>query len=245
MRRFFFDNDTLMGDSVELPKSETRHIVRALRLNVGDAIELLDGKGSVFSAIITESGKTVKARIVEEIVAEGSDDVPVVVCQAHLKGKKMDLVIQKCTELGVNRFVPLWSSRCQGKISEHHGRKKLERYQRIVESACKQCYRPDLMEIDETVEFSEFIASFPDSPKVAKLLFWEEEREVSLHDSVIAADVDKVVLLLGPEGGLSVEEAELARSCGWQTVSLGRRILRAETAALTATSVVQFLVKNI
>ncbi|WP_167505984.1 16S rRNA (uracil(1498)-N(3))-methyltransferase [Desulfosediminicola flagellatus] len=232
------------GDSVELPQTESRHIVKALRLQAGDAIELLDGKGSVFSAIITIIGKTVKARIVEQVNSEDNDTIPLVVCQGHLKGKKMDLVIQKCTELGVNQFIPLWTSRCQGKISEHHGQKKLERYQRIVESACKQCYRPDLMEMEETIEFSELVQSFPDSPGLVKLMFWEEEGQVSLHDPVIPEDVKKAILLLGPEGGLSLEEAELARASGWQTVSLGKRILRAETATLTATSVVQFLVKN-
>ncbi len=245
MRRFFFDSDARNGDYVELPVSESRHIIKALRLNAGDAIELLDGKGSVFAAVISDCRKTVKARIIERVNSEETQGVKLVVCQGHLKGKKMDLVIQKCTELGVNRFIPVWSGRCQGKISEHHGQKKLERYQRIVESACKQCYRPDLMEIDETGEFGDVVRSFPDTPEVVKLLFWEEEKQISLHDQMIPEEVDTVILLLGPEGGLSVEEAEIARSSGWQTVSLGKRILRAETAALTATSVVQFLVKNI
>lgn len=245
MRRFFFDNDNRDGDIVSLPESESRHISRALRLTTGEEVELLDGRGKVYAAVIEETGKTVRARIVGS-VEDGSDDsVHLIIGQGQLKGKKMDMVIQKCTELGVTRVVPFWSSRCQGKLNDLQGAKKLERYTRIVESACKQCYRPDLMTVDQPLGFNELLASFPDQSGRLRLLCWEEEKEVSLHDIEIPEAIEEVVVFLGPEGGLSAEEAEAARMQGWQTVSLGKRILRAETATLTAASVMQFLLRNI
>lgn len=245
MRRFFIDSNTIGGDTVCLSAGESRHIVKVLRLSSGDTLELLDGAGRVFSAEIIEIGRNVTARIIEELETDNSDRVKLIVGQGQLKGKKMDLVIQKCTELGVDRIVPFWSSRCQGKLSELQGQKKLERYQRIIESACKQCYRSDLMDIDTPVDFAEILTAFPEQRGRLKLLFWEEEKDFSLHDLVVSDDVGEVVLLLGPEGGLSVSEAEEARSHGWQTVSLGKRILRAETATMTAVSLAQFLVNNI
>lgn len=245
MRRFFFEGSREDGDVVELPESESRHIHRVLRLKVGEGVELLDGGGKVYSAVIVETGKRVRARILEVLAEHDAVSVSLVVGQGQLKGQKMDMVIQKCTELGVERVAPFWSSRCQGKLTDQQGLKKLERYRRIVESACKQCCRAELMTVDPPREFPDFLAAFPNKDERLRLLFWEEERDVSLHDISIPEATREVVVLLGPEGGLSAQEAELARSQGWQTVSLGKRILRAETAALTAASIMQFLLQNI
>jgi 16S rRNA (uracil1498-N3)-methyltransferase len=245
MRRFFFDIDNKEGDIVCLDENESRHITRALRLSAGDEVELLDGSGNIYGAVITETGKTVRARIVGSIEAVSTDSARLIICQGQLKGKKMDVVVQKATELGVTRIAPFWSSRCQGKLNDLQGAKKLDRYLRIVESACKQCYRPDLMVVDQPLELSELLASFTDEPCRMRLLCWEEEKTVSFHDVDFPEYVEEVVVLLGPEGGLAADEVEYARALGWQTVSLGKRILRAETATITAASILQFLLRNI
>jgi 16S rRNA (uracil1498-N3)-methyltransferase len=245
MRRFFIENDTIRGDIVELPESESRHISRVLRLKAGEAVELLDGRGAVYSAVLIETGKRVRARIALLRAEKAADSIRLTIGQGQLKGQKMDTVIQKCTELGVTRVAPFWSSRCQGKLNDLQGAKKLERYQRIVEAACKQCYRSDLMTVDSPREFQELLAAFPAGEGRLRLLFWEEEREATLHTVAIAEAIREVVVLLGPEGGLAADEVDRARSEGWRTVSLGRRILRAETATLTAASIVQFLLHNI
>ena len=245
MRRFFVDNRGAVGETLQLPESESRHISRALRLGIGTVVELLDGSGLVYSAELVEVGRQVLARITAVRSEKTKEAVVLYIGQGQLKGQKMDTVIQKCTELGVSRVMPFWSSRCQGKLQELQGEKKLERYKRIVESACKQCYRSDLMVVDPPCTFTDLLQAFPIEEGRLRLLFWEEEREFSLHDLVIPEIVQEVVILLGPEGGLSIEEAEMAKALGWQTVSLGRRILRAETATITAASLVQFLVRNI
>lgn len=232
-----------------LPEGESRHISKVLRLPPGAEVELLDGLGKVYMAVILETGHTVRARLVTEgQEAAGIKGIKLTVGQGFLKGKKMDTVVQKCTELGVDHFTPFWSSRCQGKIAEVQGSKKHERHVRIAESACKQCYRSRLMAIDETVEFGDMISRYgqPENTQL-RLLFWEEERNYSLHDLKILDPVqfDQVIVLLGPEGGLAETEVAMARAKGWQTVSLGSRILRAETATLAAVSIVQYLMKNI
>lgn len=247
MRRFFIESDSnaIRDDIVELPESESRHISKVLRLKAGDAVELLDGRGKVYSAVLLDTGKRVRARITQLQAEDDAATVSLIVGQGQLKGQKMDTVIQKCTELGVTRIAPFWSSRCQGKLNDLQGVKKLERYQRIVEAACKQCYRPDLMTVDPPCEFQELLAAYPAGEGRLRLLFWEEERAASLHTVTIPETTREAVVLLGPEGGLAADEVEMARFQGWQTVSLGSRILRAETATLTAASIVQFLLRNI
>jgi len=245
MRRFFIDCGGAVGEILQLPESESRHISRALRLAPGTMVELLDGSGLVYSAELVEVGRQVLARISGVRSEQEKEAVALYIGQGQLKGQKMDTVVQKCTELGVSRLMPFWSSRCQGKLQELQGAKKLDRYQRIVESACKQCFRSDLMVVDPPRNFTELLRAFSAEEGQLRLLFWEEEREFSLHDLIVPDTVREVVILLGPEGGLSVEEAESAKANGWISVSLGRRILRAETATIAAASLVQFLVRNI
>lgn len=245
MRRFFFENDTIRDDIVELPESESRHISRVLRLSAGEGVELLDGRGRVYTAILIDTGKRVRARIIGVQAEQDTESISLIVGQGQLKGQKMDTVIQKCTELGVTRIAPFWSSRCQGKLNDLQGVKKLERYQRIVEAACKQCYRPDLMAVDPPCALTDLLAAFPEGEGRLRLLFWEEERAASLHTVTIPETTREAVILLGPEGGLAAAEVAMARSQGWRTVSLGSRILRAETATLTAASIIQFLLHNI
>lgn len=230
---------------VLLPAEESYHISRVLRLQPGTEIELMDGHGGVYTAVIVEAGRKVIARMIC-LKEEGSDGlVQFWVGQGLLKGKKMDGIVQQCTELGVNRLIPFFSSRCQGSLRELRERQKAERWDRIVISACKQCKRRDLMVIEEMVEFSTMLSQFENAPGLLRLLFWEEEKDFRLRPEMVGeGKFDKILILLGPEGGFSRDEVSLAREGGWQTVSLGRRILRAETATLAAVSLVQYLAGN-
>ncbi|BHH85379.1 16S rRNA (uracil(1498)-N(3))-methyltransferase [Desulforhopalus sp. 52FAK] len=241
MRRFFFDPATRRDDTVTLSKEESRHIKKVLRLDVGAGVELLDGKGRIYKGVISDLGRVVAARITGTLSENAQSSGGVLVCQAILKGEKMDTVVQKCTELGVTTMVPFQSSRCQGKLDPVVGQKKHGRWQRIGLAACKQCMRPMPMDIDAPVTFEEAVASEELGEKTVRLLFWEEEKEFHLQDVVGLSSAESIALLLGPEGGLSHEEIELARQHGWVTVSLGQSILRAETATLTAVSIVQYL----
>lgn len=243
MRRFYFYPESRRGDTIFLPEEESHHIIKVLRLSVGSEIELLDGEGSVYRAsIVATGGRQVEARIVAAVAQASGMAKTLSVAQAILKGEKMDMVVQKCTELGVTRLSPLESSRCQGKADLERNRKRHERWQRIGLAACKQCLRQKFMQIDLPAGLADLSRNTDAS---LRLLFWEEEKTVHLRDITTLQEAENVALMLGPEGGFSHEEIELARQCGWTTVSLGESILRAETATLSAVSIVQFLIGNL
>lgn len=242
MRRFFFDPAARNGDIVLLSEIESRHIAKSLRLHVGSQIQLLDGTGARYLAEITSLGKQVAARILNADTEVREAGAALHVGQAMLKTAKMDFVVEKCTELGVTAFNPFISSRCQGRLDdEERGGKRRQRWQRIVESACKQCSRPRPMELTDACSLEALCAATSREPRALRLLFWEEEKKTSLHDLPPFADFDRIDLLLGPEGGFSREEVELAGSAGYQSISLGPRILRAETATVAAIAIVRYL----
>ncbi len=242
MRRFFFEPADRRGDEVLLPETESRHISKSLRLHVGSQIQLFDGTGMRYLAEISNVGRQVIARILE---ADGDLDegrAMLHVQQAMLKSSKMDFLVEKCTELGVTSFTPFVSSRCQGKLDdEQRGDKRQQRWQRIVESACKQCSRPRPMEINNALSLAKLCASTEEDSHTLRILFWEEEKETSLHDLPPFTDYEQIHLLLGPEGGFSKEEVELARLSGYKSVTLGPQILRAETATVAAIAIVRYL----
>lgn len=152
----------------------------------------------------------------------------------------MDWVVQKCTELGVREIIPFQSSRCQGRLDSLQSRKKHQRWQRIGLEACKQCRRLHGIDIAPPIDYAlSLAANSADDP--LKLLFWEEEKTTRLGDIPGIEQASAFDLMLGPEGGFTRAEVELARLAGWRTVSLGERILRAETATLSAVAIVQFL----
>ncbi len=245
MRRFFFDPTSRNGDRVFLSEEESRHILKVLRLKAGDVIELLDGLGSVYCAVITIVGRLVEAHIEGVVIRAEDEGTSVRVWQGILKGDKMDTVLQKCTELGVTGMIPFQSSRCQGKLDPLHAKKKYERWQRIGIAACKQCLRLQSIKIDMPTSYAESLENTAADTTDLRLLFWEEEKSIHLHDIADIHKASSIALMLGPEGGLTREEVEQATLHGWRTVSLGGRILRAETATLTAVSIVQYLAGNL
>jgi len=247
MRRFLFDSMLREGDLAELSAEESYHISRVLRLRPGSVIELMDGKGGVYTAVIAETGKSVVARVIDRWTEEYPERVPLWVGQGLLKGKKMDGTIQHCTELGATRLIPFFSSRCQGSLREHRDRQKAERWDRIVASACKQCRRADLMIVEELLDFQTVLAQdAAHQTGLLRLMFWEEERDFRLQPGIVNREtIEKIFILIGPEGGFSEAEVKLAREFGWQTVSLGNLVLRAETATLAAVSLIQHLAGNL
>ncbi len=240
MRRFFFDPSQRLGNEVLLSEEESRHIVRVLRLDTGCSVGLLDGHGRLFSGEIVELGKQVRVAgmVEQEVFQESGPELHV--GMGLLKGRKMELLVQKCTELGVASFEPFFSSRCQGRIADDsQAGKKQERWQRIAEEACKQCGRLKRMSLPLIKAYSDILGEKND--KELKLLFWEEEKKLNFKQFSDFSGFQKISLLLGPEGGFSGEEVEQAKQSGYQVVSMGPRILRAETACIVAVSIAQFL----
>lgn len=239
MKRFFFTNAQRSGDQVVLDHEESHHLSRVLRLSKGNRVELYDGTGTVLLAEITDMGKTVTLHIVAELEGDTAKKSGVVVGQGAVKNKNMEIVLQKCTELGVDALLPFIGRYSQGnRVRQYQG--KGERWRRIIDEACKQSGRAIPMELGPMCAFDEIIAGAHCDEGVLKLLFWEKEKVTGLQSYRRELEQsDSVILLFGPEGGYFDEEIEKARQQGWQTVGLGERVLRAETAAIAAVAIVQ------
>jgi 16S rRNA (uracil1498-N3)-methyltransferase len=234
MRRFLVDPRSIAGTLATLSTGEAHHIAAVLRLQPGIPVELIDGQGLVYEGRL----ETVdRAKVTVRLLSRQQESIdaapPLILLQALLKGKKMDVIVQKATELGVHTLQPLLT-----RFSEGRGNpaRQVERWQRIMVEACKQCRRAQPMEIAPLTDLAG--AALPEAGP--RLLFWEGERTEALRPSLLAPP-GPVCLLLGPEGGLHQQEADAARGQGFRPVSLGRRILRAETATLAAVAIVQFL----
>ncbi len=233
MRRFYLQHGTVSADLITVTGPEARHITSVLRLKPGQAVEFFDGKGGIFSAVLATTEKQLVTATITAMRQEtDTTAAPLTLAQCLLKGKKMDLLIQKATELGVHTFLPLISRYC-----ENHGdrRHQEDRWQRIMIEACKQCHRLTPMHIQPVValdatDFSSF---------THRLAAWEQEK----HAAMPTAFVDNpgsICLFLGPEGGLHDEDLTVLRQEGFTTFSLGSRILRGETAALAAMAIIQY-----
>lgn len=245
-RRFFYNPAEKAGEVVTLDDEESRHIRTVLRLAEGEEIEIFDGSGSLYTAVLCAVKKKVTARITGSITVSEQNNCSLWLGQAVLKGSKVDELIPKCNELGVDIFAPFESSRCQGRLGEQRANKKRERWQRMVDSSCKQCGRIRRMEVEDVVSLQQLIDRLgPCAEEELRLLFWEAEQQASLAQAIEAKKYQTVRILLGPEGGFGEEEVELAAQAGWLSVSLGKRVLRAETATVTAVSLVQYLVGNL
>jgi 16S rRNA (uracil1498-N3)-methyltransferase len=234
MRRFFLPAHARTGDLITLTDTEARHIATVLRLTPGHTVEFFDGEGQVVTAILQLVDRRRVTATVTAIRREQSRaHAPLTLAQCLLKGKKMDLLVQKATELGVQVFLPLASTHC-----ENHGERghQLERWQRIMIEACKQCHRVTPMTILPVVPLDQ--ADF--TPYAHRLAAWEGERLTALPTGFVAQP-GPICLLLGPEGGLHADDLAMLHRSLFTTFSLGRNILRGETAALAAMAIVQYL----
>ncbi len=240
-RRFFIPPAAISDNAAILEGPEAHHIRKVLRLSPGAFITLFDGTGRIYKAKIEAIDReTVKASLVETCAV--SDDRPNLhLCMGLLKGKKMDFIIQKATELGVSSIRPFLSDHSAVKPP---GDSKENRWQRIALEACKQCNRPAPPDCLPLTEFPAVINTPGTFDR--KLMLWEREKKQGL-DQIIkpSSPPGSVLFLVGPEGGFSDTEHELAVTAGFMPVTLGSRTLRAETAGFAAMVILQFLLGNL
>jgi len=247
MRRFFIDPGNIIGPSAVLTGNEARHISAVLRLTPGTIITLFDGSGSYFEALLTKiSPSRVEAKIISIIpYIETPEDAPPSLHLAIglLKGKKMAFIIQKITELGVASLRPFRSRYCAAHEPETG---RLYRWQKIALEACKQCNRPKPPDLHEVTDFKTMLSASGADEYDLKLIFWEETGQKSLQEALGPLGATKSIhILIGPEGGFSPDEVVDAVDAGYQLVTLGSRILRAETAAVAAVAILQHELGNL
>jgi 16S rRNA (uracil1498-N3)-methyltransferase len=241
MARFFLPRTKIDGRRGIIAGAELHHLRRVLRLRAGDPIVAFDDSGWEHEAVIRTLDDTeAEVEILRSYQAERESPLAVTLALGLIKGDKMDYVIEKATELGVKTIAPFVSRYTVPKINERKAVQRSDRWQKIALSAAKQCGRSSLPQVLPVCDYREVIGGQASAD--LKLFFWEMEADQTLkHVHGHETGVESVILVIGPEGGLTVEEAELARARGYTLVSLGPRILRAETAALTAVSLVQYL----
>jgi 16S rRNA (uracil1498-N3)-methyltransferase len=229
-------------DTVELAEDTVRYLRTVLRLGRGDEILLFDGTGWEYRGVIDRlEGREGTARITARRHTPLEIPVRITLAQALPKGDKMEFIVQKATELGAARVIPFRSSRTIPRRTEERAAKRLERWRRIAAEAAEQCGRGDVPEIALTVSYAEALGMA--RPGSVKILFWESETERSIRavlKSEEARSAREFFLVVGPEGGLSGEEAQMAREAGFLTASLGRLVLRVETAALAILAIFQY-----
>ena len=216
-------------------------MTKVIRMGPGDRFVLMGGKGERFLAVVRSIGpREVRVDIERTLVAPDPSPVEIILCQAVLRSDPMDYLIQKTSELGVDRILPFFSSRTVAKIAAEKFEKRTAHWQGVAISAAKQCARPVPARISRPTSLWELLAGFSreDCPKV---VLWEEETSTGfkklLQDS---SNKGRVIGMVGPEGGFSADEIRMARKEGFLPVSLGSRVLRAETAALTLVALVQY-----
>ena len=227
MRRFFCDNIT--ASAATITGDDAHHISRVLRMKVGDALSLCDGAGNEYEAVITAiSQDAVACALGARHASDAESLVHVTLFQCLPKTGKMELIVQKCTELGVFSIVPVQSARCVVVPGKDYDKKR-ERYNRVALEAAKQSRRAMVPQVLPLVELKKIDVKAFDLFLVA----YEDENTVSLKQALRAANTPRsIALLIGPEGGLEEGEVTQLLKAGAVSVSLGKRILRTETAGM-------------
>lgn len=234
MRRFFVRPEQVTDTCISLSGVEAHHLCSVLRLRPGQVVEFFDGTGTVYHAeILHIKSSMIKGRIVRRYVEQIADSFPLTLAQAVLKGQKMDLIVQKATELGVATLLPVISRYCEaGRNIES----RMGRWQRIVIEGCKQCGRTVPMQISPIILLEDINTADYAYP----VCCWEKEEQSLLTPGYLSTS-GPVLLLIGPEGGFHKKEMEWVCGNDFRIITLGLHVLRAETAALAAVSIVKYL----
>ncbi|RUO52393.1 16S rRNA (uracil(1498)-N(3))-methyltransferase [Pseudidiomarina homiensis] len=223
------------GQVFALGDEAANHVGRVLRMTAGQALEVFTGDGYDYSAeIVSASKKNVEVRITGLQFNQSESPIKIHLGQGISRGDRMDFVLQKSVELGVHSITPLFTERCGVKLSGERLEKKRQQWQKIVVSACEQSGRAVVPKVHPPVSLAQWLQDLPQALR----LTLDPQAPKALREQQLSNDL--VQLLIGPEGGLTDAEVATAAAAEFQAVQLGPRVLRTETAALTALSVVQY-----
>jgi len=239
-RRFFINPSQTQESEIIIPEPDANHIKNVLRLKQGDLIILFDGKGKEFNARIEAfSPQGVKISILSHINSSTESQAHITIAQGFLKDKKMDVLIRQLTELGINAWIPFFAERSIAKPDKNRLYARTQRWEKIARESLKQCRRTAIPGIYPCLDYEDMLAH--SNSCELKLIFWEQDavNRESIFQIQAEQNCKKIFAILGPEGGLSSKEVEAAINKGFTTASLGPRILRAETATIAVSTLLQ------
>ncbi|MDE9462651.1 16S rRNA (uracil(1498)-N(3))-methyltransferase [Xenorhabdus bovienii] len=232
--RIYHPERLSVESEIYLSDEAANHVGRVLRMSNGQPLQLFDGSNQVFDAeLIEASKKTIKVRITDGKLSDHESPLNLHLGQVMSRGEKMEFTIQKSVELGVNTITPLLSERCGVKLDAERLEKKLQQWKKIMISACEQCGRNRIPEIRPVMSLEAWCAENDGSLKL------NLHPRANQSINTLPLPVEKIRLLIGPEGGLSAEEIEMTANHQFTDILLGPRVLRTETTALTAITALQ------
>lgn len=240
--RFFIDPSQVAGDTITITGDDLRHIRAVLRKKPGDMLTLLDGQGGEYAVSITELRKDEIGTAIIERTQRELTGPRIVLGQGLPKADKMDLIVQKATELGASSIVPLITERTIVKVKDVE--RRVTRWQKIAREAAMQSHRLDIPAIRPLLSLEAFLQTLTPGPATLYLIPWEEGTQPIKEVLKAYPAAEMIVVLIGPEGGFSLNEAKMAQDNGFHAVSLGPTILRTETAALAALSMIGYELRN-
>jgi 16S rRNA (uracil1498-N3)-methyltransferase len=239
MARFYVPQFQVDKGVLRVEGTEARHIRKVLRLKAGDPVTIFDGSAKEYDGPIVELGPSfVLIQIQKTSSPQKDSPLEITLAQSLLKGEKMDYVIQKATELGIRRIVPFFSSRSVPLLEKSKRLERQHRWERITVEASKQCGRAILPEVRSLQDYDEMLRLVP--ADALRFILWEREGFPLKQVLKRSLEKKKVFFIVGPEGGLSEAEVEESKKTGFVPVTLGKRIVRAETASLCLLSILQY-----
>ena len=230
MARFFVTKDKISENTIIIDGQDAHHIARSLRMAEGDEIVVCDGEGAEYlTRLVRIRDEECRCEIVKTLDGETESPVRITLCMAYPKGDKLEVVIQKAVELGADRIIPFESSRCIKRPKAEKAEKQTARLERIAEEAAKQCGRSRIPTVTQPMNYQQMLEAATKSDLA--LFCYENEEGLTVKDLIKGkARPESVSVIVGSEGGFSAEEVKEAQARGCVSVSLGKRILRCETA---------------
>lgn len=242
MNRFFVQPENISDSHIVIDnKEDVNHITKVLRLCINNIIIVCDGFRNDYEVVIEEIDKSfVKAKIIKQYENKNEPDIDVVLFQGLPKSSKMELIIQKAVELGVNRVVPVITERTVVRLEDKKTiNKKVERWQKVSSEACKQCRRGIIPQISHPLKYEQAIE---EAKSLQTVLFPYENEHSNALKGILRCEekIKSVGIFIGPEGGFDNQEIDIALRNNFDVITLGPRILRTETAGLAVISVIMY-----
>ncbi|MBN2794157.1 MAG: 16S rRNA (uracil(1498)-N(3))-methyltransferase [Clostridia bacterium] len=243
MHRFFV-NKSINDQETEIVidhESDVRHIVKALRVQIEEKLEIVDANGEEYVVSVKSLGEEVICEILEKLIITRESPIEIDLYQGLAKGTKMETIIQKAVELGVHKVYPVSMKRSIVKLDEKSSVKKIERWQAIADEAAKQSKRSNIPVVEALVDMKNIKSLEYDLILIA----YELESQKNLHQILESFSGKKIAVFIGPEGGFEEDEVNQILNLGGNSISLGKRILRTETAGMMLISILQYALGDV